>query len=307
MKLLYFQDGHASGKNSCNYISNYFEDWLEMYDEILSIAKKNKCEMILDGGDLVDTPMPSYRVLDEIADRAEKNKIPVFSLFGNHASRFHSMEHAQYTGLAHLIKRSEYFNYLDNFKNEEVNIHAIEYSHDVETKIKEDGLMFHGDSNKFKIYVVHAFICPKEFPFATHVVPEDIKTNADLVLVGHYHDQWEKKIGDTTYLGIGCIGRMDISERDIIPTVLLIDTDKREWKKIPLQSAKPAEEIFDLAKVEALKAKSKSIDEFLNSISSVKFKGIRVEDIIKNIATEQKVDKEVLDLIFDKIGETNGL
>jgi len=76
-KFVYLQDFQIIGKNSVHYIGNYFEDCLLMWDDILEIAKENKVEAILDGGDLLDAPEPSYRILDEIADRVEKAKIPV--------------------------------------------------------------------------------------------------------------------------------------------------------------------------------------------------------------------------------------
>ena len=63
-KYLYFQDFHIYGKNSVHYISDYFEDCLSMLDEILLLAKEYKVEAILDGGDLLHSPEPSYKILD---------------------------------------------------------------------------------------------------------------------------------------------------------------------------------------------------------------------------------------------------
>jgi len=146
-KFIHFQDFHIFGKNSIHYISDYFNDCLLMFDEILSLARENKVEAILDGGDLVHSAEPSYRILDEIADRVEKNKIPIYSLFGNHATKYHSIEHSKYTGLAHLFKRSQYFIYFDNpyLKNgiqRGFSIQGVEYSHEVEKDLKDKGFFF---------------------------------------------------------------------------------------------------------------------------------------------------------------------
>ena len=108
-KFLYFQDGHCKGKNSINRTGNYFDDWLVKFEELLDIAFDKDVDAIIDGGDILDAPEPSYRVLDGIADRVEKMKIPIYSLFGNHAERCHSIQHSKYTGLAHLFKRCDYF------------------------------------------------------------------------------------------------------------------------------------------------------------------------------------------------------
>ena len=277
-----------------------------MLDEILALSKEHKVEAIIDGGDLLHSPEPSYRILDEIADRVEKVKMPMYSLLGNHAERYHSMEHSRYTGMMHLIKRSKYFNYLTEKMQmfDGAIIKGIEYSHNVEEDIKKDGIKFNNKYKDFwKIAIVHAFICPKEFPFASHVIYDDIKTNANVVLVAHYHKEWEKQVGSTLYKDIGCVGRRSITEKDIKSSVLIIDTEKRELKQIFLKSAKPGNKIFDLSKIDEIKAKDNTINAFIKSIEDVQFQESSIVDTIKFIAKERKVDKKPVDLIIKKIGE----
>lgn len=307
-RFLYFQDMHIKGKNSVNRIGNYFEDLLIKFDELLSIAKENKVEAILDGGDILHSSEPSYRILDEIADRVEKNKIPIYSLFGNHAERYHSIEHSRYTGLAHLFKRSKYFKYFEKISDEKAEtkkkfiIKGIEYSHNIEEQIKNKGIDLGGLNNTWKIAIVHAFITPKPFlPQVMHVCCDDIKTNADIVLVAHYHKQWEKQIGNTLFKDIGCFGRNSITEKDIEPSCLLIDTEKREIKEIKLKTAKKADKIFDLSKVEEIKSKKNDIDVFIKSIEDVQFQEMSIKDTVTYIAREKKISKEPIDLIINKI------
>lgn len=304
-KYLYFQDYHITGKNSVHYIGDYFTDCLLMLDEILEIGKEHKVDALLDGGDTLHTSEPTYRILDEICDRIEKAEIPIYSLLGNHSARYHSMEHSRYTGMMHLIKRSKYFNYLGSkFQTTGAIFKGIEYSHDVEENLKNDGIKFNDKYKDFwKIVIVHAFICPKEFPFASHAICDDIKTNADIVLVAHYHSEWEKQVGSTLYKDIGCVGRRSITEKDIKPSVLLIDTDKREIKEIFLKSAKPGNEIFDISKVDEMKANNNNLDEFKKMIEDVQFQEMRIQDTVKYIAKEKNIDKKPVDLILNKIGE----
>lgn len=308
-KFLYLQDFHITGKNSIHYISNYFEDCLSILDEILALAKEHKVEAILDGGDTLHTPEPSYRILDEICDRVEKAEIPMYSLLGNHSARYHSVEHSRYTGMMHLIRRSKYFkyfdtNYLKHGLQRGFSIQGIEYSHNVEEDILKDGIMFDEKfKDVWKIAIVHAFVCPKEFPFASHIICDDIKTNADLVLVAHYHSEWEKQVGSTLYKDIGCIGRRSITERDIKPSILIINTEKREMKEIFLKSAKNGSEIFDLSKIDELKIKDNTINAFIKSIEDVQFQEMSIKDTVKFIAKEKKIDQKPVDLIINKIGE----
>lgn len=308
-KFLYFQDGHLKGKNAINRTGNYFEDWLLKFDELLAIAKEHKVEAILDGGDLLDAPEPSYRVLDEIADRVEKAKIPFYCLFGNHAERYHSIQHSKYTGLAHLIKRSKYFHYMDFFDNhkEEMEtegyiIKPMEYSHNVEQDIKDQGIYFQ-DTKSWKIAIVHAFITPKPFlPQVMHVCCNDIKTNADIVLVAHYHSEWEKQVDSTLYKDIGCFGRNSITEAKITPSCLIIDTKLKTINEINLKASKKAEEVFDLEKIEEIKAFDSNIEHFIKSLESTEFQSMNIKGIIEDIAKQKNIDREVVDLVLKKMG-----
>jgi len=305
MKFLYLQDGHFTLKNSLNRLGDYGQDWLKKWDEILSIAKKNKCEAILDGGDLLESKNASYSVIDEIADRTEKAEIRVYSLLGNHAMESGHLENSQNTALYHLQKRSKYFRYLTQIIDTNYKIQEIEYCFGIEEELKNKGLIFDKlYKDRFKIGIIHALVTPKKFfKNASYVTPEQIKTNADLVLLAHYHHPFEKKIGKTTFLNIGCFGRLNINEAKIQPSVLLLDTDKRSWEVIPLKSAKPAKEIFDLSKYEELKKQEKSIDEFINTLNSTEWVKLDILGQIERFAKENKFGQEVVDYILTKVSK----
>jgi len=302
-KYLYFQDAHAKGKNSINRIGDYQADWLIKFDELLIIAKKYKVEAILDGGDLLDSPIVSYSVCDAIVDRVEKAKIPFYCLFGNHAERYHSKEHSFDTTLAHILRRSKYFEYLTTlYKQADYVIEGIEYTNNIEEKLKEGMYLPDGGKN-WKIAIIHAFICPEPFPYASHVQCGEITTNADLVLCAHYHKPFKVVIGNTTFLNIGCFGRNSITEANIEPACVLLDTEKRSWEIIKLTSAKKGQDVFDLKKVQDLKNKEADIDVFIQSLESVSFQGQSIEHIIKNVAKEDNTKQEVVDVIVNKIQE----
>lgn len=306
MKYLYYQDAHCSGKNAINRKGDYFADWLLKFDELISIAKANKVEAILDGGDLLHHPLVSYSVCDTIIDRIEQSGLKYKCLFGNHAERYHSKEHSFDTTLAHILRRSKNFEYLNYIIGNDYVIFGKEYSHDVEQQIKEHGLWFEPEApvDLWKVAIVHAFICPKPFPYASHVVCDEINSNdINLVLVAHYHAQWSKKVGNTQYLDIGCFGRNSVTEANIEPSCVLLDTDKRSYEVIKLKSAKAGHEVFDLEKLESLKTKEGNLDIFIQSLESTTFQGTSIQNIIENVAKEKEIDKEVVNLILQKIEE----
>jgi len=307
MRYLYLQDSHIKGKNGVHRLGDYFSDVLLKLDEILSIAKENNCEAIIDGGDFLETASPSYIILDEIADRIEKFGIPMYSLLGNHAMRFGHIENSRYVGLSHLQKRSKLFHPMSDLKMDNTELIAIEYNYGIEEKLKENGVIFKS-ADKWKLAIIHALVMPKKFlDTVLHVTPKQIKTNGDLLLIAHYHHPYEIKVKDSLFLNIGCTGRNSVTEYNIHPSVLLLDTDKRTHEIIELKSAKPGEEVFNLEKVELKKEFKQNIDVFIQSLESTDFQGLSISGMITDLAKQKNVEKEVVELIQNKISEVNNV
>jgi DNA repair exonuclease SbcCD nuclease subunit len=309
-KYLYFQDAHFSGKNPISYIGNCFEDTLYQFDELLSIAKENKVDAILDGGDLFHSPVVSYSISDTIIDKVEKANLQYKVLFGNHSTYFHDIEHQYNTTLNHILRRSKNFEYLTHFGsfgNKAFEIKPVEYSHNIEDELKNNGIICDLQSNKdnkdvWRIAIVHAFVTPKSFrDDVLHVVCDDIKTNADLVLVAHYHSPWQKKVGNTQYTDIGCFGRRSITEYNIQPSCILLDTDKRSYEVILLKSAKSGTEIFDLSKKEQIKEFEGKITAFIDDLKDISVQSLDLKGIIVDLGKKNNVDKDIVDILINKL------
>lgn len=303
-KILYFQDAHCSGVNSINRIGDYYSDWMAKFQELISIYKQEKCEYLIDGGDLLESENISNNIVDDILDLIESNKINYRGLYGNHCLRFANFKASKGTSFYHMIKRSKNFNYLEPFGNEKEKwfIKPYEYYYGVEEDIKKNGIIFDKQFDEyFKIAMVHGHLCEKFFPFASHCQYKDIKTNTDLVLIGHVHEPSEVKIGNTTFLNIGCLGRRKINEANIHPSCLLIDTETRSWKVILLKSAKSANEVFDLSKVEEEKFSDTKLNLFLEQIENFNFQTIEFRDRIHEFAKMKKEEDEVVNNIVERL------
>ena len=150
--------------------------------------------------------------------------------------------------------------------------------------------------------MVHAFVTPTPFlPQVCHVVFKDIPTNADIVLVAHYHKNWEKQNNNTIFKDIGCLGRNSITEADIKPSYLVIDSEKRSIDQRYITGLKPKEEIFDLDKIQELKEFDSSINKFIQSLESVNFQAMSIEGTIEHIAKENEVDRDIVDILINSI------
>lgn len=303
MKLLYLQDFHLLFKTPINRKDNYYQSMLLKLDEILFIAKKEKVSYILDGGDFFESPIVANTIVDDVLDRIEKNKIEWKFLFGNHCMNSHHIENSKASSLAHMLRRSRYISYLDTMEDNDFYLKGYEYKHDIESEIKEKGI-FHDKKNKLTIAIIHALVSEKPLPYsAMHICYKDIKSNYDYLLIAHNHHGFDFKLNNTRILNISCCGRRKINEKDISPTVLLIDTSTKKFEVIKLQSAKKGEDCFDLEKIEKQKEFEANINNFIESLSNVKLQSLDIRGRIVEIAKETKAEKEVLDEVIQRIGK----
>ena len=311
-KYLYFQDGHISGLNPSSRIDNFYEAWMAKFKEILVLAKEHKVDAIIDGGDLLDIPKVADSIVDDILDLIEATGIPVYALWGNHALIGHHIETSKNTSLRHMFRRCKLLKEAKDIKEKSHEIKFLDYDHNIEERIKTDGLIFDDKLSKpepkFRVFVVHAFITPKPFlPTVLHVVADDIKTNAHLVLVAHYHAVWEKTVGRTKFLDIGCLGRRSISEAEIKPSCIILDFSQKSetinYKVIPLKSAKEGKDVFDLDAKELEKSNERELELFVNSLRDFKNQDLDVRGAIEYIGKEQNVERAVIDRILEKLKE----
>jgi DNA repair exonuclease SbcCD nuclease subunit len=306
MKYLYFQDAHCKGVNPSSRLDDYYKSWMLKFREVLALAKEYKVKAIIDGGDLLDIPEVSTTLSDDILDAIEATGIEFWSLWGNHALIGHHHSTSNRTSMAHMLRRCKLLKDASGGCEVGTDYHIdfIDYEHNIEEKLKSDGIKIDSKESYWKVAVVHAFVTPKPFlEDVLHVQVKDIVTNADLVLVAHYHAAWKKQVGKTEYVDIGCMGRCKISEADIIPSVLILDTDKRNYEIIPLKSAKPGSEIFDLAKKEEVESNEKELERWINSLRDFQVQDTDLRGIIEFIGKDQKIDRAVIDRILAKLRE----
>jgi DNA repair exonuclease SbcCD nuclease subunit len=302
-KFLYYQDAHLKGINPARRTDNYLESWMIKFREVLSLAKKHKVEKVIDGGDFLHTPIVSNSIIDDVLDAIEENGIPFHFMFGNHSMCGANRETSNGTTLAHALRRSKMLSEGDLIQGIDHTIKLIDYSHGIETKLKEEPILL-GPTDVWKILLIHAMVTEKSFrPDVLHVVADEIKTNADLCLISHFHQPWEKQIGNTKFLDIGAYGRCTIAEANIAPSVLLLDTKKRSYEVIKLKKAKAGSTVFDLTKKDIEDATDLDLDVFTNNLKDFKTSSLNLRDSVEIVGKEQNVERPVIDCILNKLTE----
>ena len=304
MKLLYIQDFHLSGNSPVNRKDNFYQSMLIKLDETLSIAKTQKVDLIIDGGDFFNREIVSNTIVDDVLDRIESSGIDWAMLYGNHCMVGNNINVSQSSSLAHIFRRSKLVTYLDEINEKFCYIKSYDYKHGIEQEIKDDGL-FCEETEKLKIAVVHSMLTIKPFhPDVLHVVAKDIKTNYDIILCAHYHIGWGiKEINGVKFINISALGRRAINESKIQPQVLLIDTETKKLEIIKLKNVKPVEECFDLTKIEEKNEWDGEMEKFISSLDNVKTEGLNLRGEVENVGKQQNIDREIIKLITDEISK----
>jgi len=313
MKIGLITDIHFRGVSPENRIDDFYQSIIEKFEESLAIFKKNKCELILDAGDMLHSPIVSLTICDDIIDIINKYKIQVHALYGNHCLLNGHIENSKSTTLTHMFKRCDYFNRLvevdcskDNFKIPTL-IKGYEYYHGIESDIKEKGL-FHNSENYLTIAVVHAMITEKKLMDSVlHIPYQELKTNYDFVFLGHnHHEIGIQKVGDATIIGLGALARLTADKKDYMrkPKVAILDTETKKVEVVELKSAKPYADVFNLEIINQKKEVTANLDCFVKALQETKIQSLDTLGIIKEIATQHNVDKEVIDEIIKRISDS---
>ena len=346
MKFLYFTDVHLKTKTPIRRTGDFEADILGKLAFLLVTAQSRKVDAIVCGGDLFDIPNPSFRLAARVLNLISSCRIPWYQVLGNHDIMGHNPESYNMGVLA-------FFEHLQNFKIltqeefDDVTLKAVHYRHGVE---EMDSVW--KTTNSKTIIIAHAMIVPTPVPFI-HVLPSNIKTDARLILTGHYHDPWanvvlkgeftkdEKSIFSnglsnlltskeecqldidpvslskvTLFINPGSISRIAALAHNLkrVPRALLIETDEGiKITSIPLDIARPADEVFKLKEIEVEKRWEDKIEKFLAAMENVKVEGLEVATLVINTAKARAgVDniedipsgqKRVLDYALKVVGQ----
>ena len=281
--FFYLADLHISDINPINRQDSVKDASLYKLEYVLLEAQRQSAKVVL-GGDIFETPKPSYSLLNSVMGLLKKYNVPVFSIIGNHdvvGSNITDESSAIFTLFkSGLVKRT------NEFSEEDVVLKGLDYTKEIPTEY-----YFDKQEKRKKILIVHTALLPVKALFP-HILLEDFKTNANLVLCSHIHQFWCKKVGNTLFLSSGCMTRLKINEKGNEPLYFVIDTKNKpmvQIKKIPLPY------------------KADFVEKSAEDVVSV-FGGSLVEEKIESPNIEKAIlsstyTQEVKDFCIEKINE----
>lgn len=300
MKILLVGDLHLrSLSDRPKYrLDNHYEQQFQELSEIRDIAAANKVDMMINLGDVYDNTRVSHQLISDTLAFCKNLPCVWYSLIGNHDCGAYITSDKN-NGLGVLME-SGAVERLDEvvFEKEKVVIRGIHAYLD-----PRNGDYWFSDQYKdyFKLVCSHNFVIPHQVPFEA-VLPSQVKTNAQIVALGHYHKAFSHMERNTLFINGGSISRWAVNEIWQVQ-VLLLDTVTGIVTPIQLKTSKDYREIFDLNSVMEIKSTEMNLQNFVQSLESAQFTELDIEQVVLTKGKEQGILKEILDICLDKVAK----
>ena len=300
MKFLYFADSHIRASTPKSRKDDYPTALWNKFQQISAIIMDNDIDAVLINGDLFDTPDPVTSLINKYIELFAYWDLPIYATIGSHDKFGYNDTTITRAGLGTLIAAGLITIINDTRIIKDAQIAGVSHSYNLDETPSNYTRKRLNDN--YMIQMVHGMILDKPF-ISTHTLIQDVYTDADLCLCGHFHPGFGPiKIGNTTWLNIGSLGRTERTSRLYGPSVILIDTTIRDYKIIELDVPRN-EDIF----IEKQDAPQTFVDvaEFIESLKLQvdNFECGNLRELIMTIGKEGKYSPEVVDLALKYLEE----
>ena len=300
MRYVFVGDMHFMDRNPKWRTDDHLQAGLDMLHEIFQIADEHQAAIVF-VGDLFDRANVGGRVRNAVMSALftlakEYDTCGVFCCVGNHDidNTSSGLEHSALYSLA-LAGALSIDSAFESFSFEH-------WRHGIENELRTVGT-----ASDEPICVAHAYILPSPAPFK-HVLCDDVKTNAKLVISGHYHPAFHYNRPDgVVFINPGCVSRHELSEdsKTRMPSVTVVNYDEEDHfgftaETVYLSCCKPASEIFALEEQAEEKAgRTRSLD-FVQQMSKLtQWRGdANKETQLRHAAEEKGLRASALDVVL---------
>lgn len=324
MKILHITDSHGTVKAPESRQDVYYISFLRKLYEVGMVVKALNVDMVIHTGDLFHTARVSDKFTGQVAELIKATNVPFYVVPGNHDIEGYTTDTIDQTKLG-LLAKTGVIKILDrenpvvltcNQNGEEYTV-AISgqeyYAHIDEGNMRDFEMQ--QDECDLNILAIHGYISDTpQHPDIKHTMCQDIITDADLILSGHYHRQFEWSDGQNLDIfNPGSMMRVDQTEYNKTHTpqygILDIHLDDQgyvvwNYKFHAFKVARPSTEVFDYSSKYKARHASITLEGFktslANSMPQVNMHTNNIPSIIHNICQNASVDapveKKALDL-----------
>lgn len=310
-----FTDLHARADTPEGRTDNFRNSIMQKLEEIGQIWKDNKVDLVTFTGDLYNTPDPASSVRNDVLRILKSWQLPIIGVVGSHDYFGYQMKTLKRTalgsvycsGVMDLVGGKDQPEYVMHHVGAKEAIvitgtpHTYWATDDADYVNKPrfiDGV--------FQIQLAHFDLMPKIVPWP-HMLIEGVKTESDLVMVGHYHPGWEQPIikDGTTFVNQGSIGRLENTGVRRIPRVCIIGIGKDKATVNPFDLLYVSLETAlkhpfkEKVKEEKEVHTSQDVHRLIQMIESSEIDVIDIKKALPKVAEEFNYSTEVLNKAFE--------
>ena len=327
MKILHITDSHGTVKGPESRKDVYYITFLKKLYELGFVVKKLNVDMIIHTGDLFHTARVSDKFAGQVSEMIKAMDVPFYVVPGNHDIEGYTTDTIDQTKLG-LLAKAGVVTILDRDNpicitarqgNEEYTV-AISgqeyYAHIDEGNMKDFEMQ--QDEADLNILAIHGYLADTpQHPDIKCTMCQNVVTDADLILTGHYHRAFEWSDGQNLDIfNPGSMMRVEQTEYNKTHTpqygILDIGLDTAgnivwDYKFHPFRIAQPSTVIFDYASKYKAKTASITLDGFKNSISNTMTAiqpSATIDKIINDICVAGNVDANLQKLVLKVYHDT---
>lgn len=328
MKILHITDSHGTVKGPESRKDIYYITFLRKLYELGYVVKKEKIDMVIHTGDLFHTARVSDKFAGQVSEMIKSWQVPVYVVPGNHDIEGYTTDTIDQTklgllakaGVIQLLDRDNPITITANQDGEEytVAISGQEYYAHIDEGNMQDFEM-QQDEADFNILAIHGYIADTaQHPNIKCTMVGDIVTDADVILTGHYHRQFEWNGPDVDIYNPGSMMRVEQTDynKTHMPQYGILDVHLVPSGAIgynytfhEFKIAQPSTTVFDYNSKYKAKAASITLEGFKTSIANTMNQMstsavTNIIDIINNICAntvDAATQKKTLDIYNDTL------
>jgi len=299
MKLVQFNDAHIRGSTPRSRVDDYPEALWQKFQQLTAFIKANKIDAVLNGGDLFDSPDPATGIVNRYLKLFSSWGIPIYSVIGSHDKFGYNDGTLNRTALGTL--RAAGITDVISVPTRigpGCSIAGISHSYSLDEDPTID--YYYGkDNNDYLIQMCHGMITEGPF-FGKYTVYDQLRTEADLVICGHYHPGFGPfEVEGSTVINIGSMGRVENTVRKYPPGFLYIDTGFPKWEFIPFTVENSPFFNTQATEVDVLSDIGVFVDALKDKVDD--FEVADLKEVLLAVGQKQKISMSVIKLAIGYI------
>lgn len=339
LKIVVTGDLHFRNENPRSRKDVFEDAMLSKLLEVFQLAQEHGAEAIIIPGDIFDTANVGLKTIAKLGyclnAWIDEFGVQILTISGNHdlpAGNKAALERTPYgllskLGFIHDLEDKDFethfnisfadmkdvfliasgcgFDFLtdtvegaDQFKTDRL------YCQTAEGAFPDDGSVY--------IHVVHSMLmATPPISGMRHTLIDEVETDADIIISGHYHDGFgiHRRKDGKLFINPGALCRLSAGETEMRRTVqvaLLTVRSKTDYEAelIPLQSARPSAEVLDREAIVEKKEHENWLETFFESLQQEgEAKFLEVQEIIENMAKLESLSPAVKDEALQRISQ----